>query len=597
MIHSRTTLCLVMVSLLCIPLLSLVIPTMSSIDGVGSNITFHPQRTSSPSYTSHDPIVINNNTDFVTQSWPGDGSFGNPYMISGLNITTDDICISIHDTDAFFFIHDCFLSTGALGKGLEFVNVSNGEVELTDFVGGTYGATLEETHNVTIEAATFREIRIGISIGQSTHAYIGGSMFYCKICGIQLSYTTNTSISGNFITRCESEGIFLHVTANNSIGYNIFTGNYIGLFLHTNAHMNQIYANYFGNNNHSNAWDDSIDNSWNTTTLGNTWSDFDGTGVYMVPGGAGAIDYLPTVAENELSLTPPADIEYTLGTTGQNITWSVESEKPMNYVVYMNGTQLISSDWNGSDIVVNVYNLSLGSYNYTIVVHDITFFNITDTVYVFVVEEVPLLPNLSYSLILGVVAIALVAIFLFAICGRKEGPLFTITKLDDKIKIILATILGIIMFSLEMFFSLFSVITFYLAGFVLILFLIGLISGSFKNGLISASLTLLLMMPIGALLFPLTGFTLPNNDIVSWLMTLMLMLMCIPLGDINSEDNAGLGCLIILLSPIIIIFLPLYFSFGMGMACVGGILGKWLWARIEVNPAEAEPAIESNNQD
>ena len=594
--HSRTTLCVVMVSLLCIPLLPIVIPNMSSIDGVGSNIAFHPQQTSLPSYTSHDPIVINNNTDFATQSWPGDGSFGNPYMISGLNITTDDICISIHDTDVFFFIHDCLLSTGASGRGLEFVNVSNGEVELTDFVGGTYSAYLQETHNVTIEAATFRESTVGISMSQSTHARIGGSRFYGQSYGIELSYTTNTSISGNFITRCETYGIFLHVTGNNSIGYNIFTGNYIGLFLNTNAHMNQIYGNYFANNNHSNAYDEAIDNSWNKTELGNTWSDFDGTGVYLVPGDGDAIDYFPSVAENELSIIPPENIEYVLGTTGQNINWSVESEKPMNYIVYMNGTRLISSDWNGSDIVVNVDNLGLGSYNYTIVVHDITFFNITDTVYVFVVEEAPPPPNWNYSLILGLVGIALVAVFLFIVYRRKE-PLFTIAKLDERVKIVAAVILGIMMFSLEMFFSFFSVITFYLAGFVLILFLIGLVSGSFKNGLISASLTLLLMMPIGALLFPLTGFTFPNNDIVSWLITLMLILMCRPLGDINSEDNAGLGCLIVLLFPIIVIFLPLYFSFGIGMACVGGILGKLLWEHIEVNSAEVEPAIESNNQD
>jgi len=564
---------------------------ISSNDYVGSNMVIQRQRTSSLSYDLHGPIVINNNTDFITQSWPGNGTFGDPYVISGLNITTDDVCVSIHNTSVFFFIRYCLLSTGPSGRGLEFVNVSNGEVELTDFVGGAYSAYLQETHNVTIEAATFRECIVGISIGQSTHARINGNKFYGQIDGIETYLVFNTTVSGNVFTRCSTYGIFLHVSSNNSVMYNGFTGNEVGLYINDNAHMNMIYGNYFANNNQSNAYDEAIDNSWNKTDLGNSWSDYIGTGVYMVPGSGGAIDYFPGVAETDLLMSSPDNIEYTLGATGNNITWSPESSYPMNYVVYMNGTRMISSDWNGSDIVVNVDNLNLGSYNYTIVVHDTSFFNITDTVYVFVVEEAPLLPNLSYSLILGIIGLSLIAIFLFIVCGRKEGPLFTINKLDEKTKIVIAVILGIIMFSLEMFFSVFSAITFNLAGFVLILFLIGIASGGFKNGLISASLTLLLMMPIGAVLLPFTGFTLPNNDIVSWLITLMLMLMCRPLGDLNSEENAGLGCLVILLLPLIIIFFPMYFSFGIGMACVGGLLGKSLWTRIEV-----EPITESNNQ-
>jgi len=35
------------------------------------------------SYISHDPIYIDGNGDFQIQGWPGQGTFNNPYIISG----------------------------------------------------------------------------------------------------------------------------------------------------------------------------------------------------------------------------------------------------------------------------------------------------------------------------------------------------------------------------------------------------------------------------------------------------------------------------------------------------------------------------------
>ena len=50
-------------------------------------------------YTPHDPIFIDGNDDFALQaaneSWPGDGSEANPYVIEGLEINISDIhCIA-----------------------------------------------------------------------------------------------------------------------------------------------------------------------------------------------------------------------------------------------------------------------------------------------------------------------------------------------------------------------------------------------------------------------------------------------------------------------------------------------------------------------
>ncbi|MHA2264947.1 MAG: hypothetical protein ACXAEN_21350, partial [Candidatus Thorarchaeota archaeon] len=83
------------------------------------------------SYSEHGLIIISNNSDFVTQGWLGAGTYLDPYLIEGLNITTDSTSISIHNTTDYFEINDCLLrsSTGRLGYGIQISNVSNAKVE------------------------------------------------------------------------------------------------------------------------------------------------------------------------------------------------------------------------------------------------------------------------------------------------------------------------------------------------------------------------------------------------------------------------------------------------------------------------------------
>ncbi|MHA1614466.1 MAG: right-handed parallel beta-helix repeat-containing protein [Candidatus Thorarchaeota archaeon] len=83
---------------------------------------------SAPSYTSHPTIIILSNNDFETQGWPGEGTSNNPYTISGFNITSDQICIAIYDTTAFFTIESCFLGHGT-NTGIRLDNVTNGLVK------------------------------------------------------------------------------------------------------------------------------------------------------------------------------------------------------------------------------------------------------------------------------------------------------------------------------------------------------------------------------------------------------------------------------------------------------------------------------------
>ncbi|MHA1882760.1 MAG: ABC transporter substrate-binding protein [Candidatus Thorarchaeota archaeon] len=80
--------------------------------------------------------------------------------------------------------------------------------------------------------------------------------------------------------------------------------------------------------------------------------------------------------------TFPQDITYTLGATGNSITWVVTCSSSSHYEVYQNDTLLTTNDWDGSDIIVNVDGLDVGSYKYELIVFDELGNSESDTVYV-----------------------------------------------------------------------------------------------------------------------------------------------------------------------------------------------------------------------
>ncbi|MFX1483155.1 MAG: CARDB domain-containing protein [Promethearchaeota archaeon] len=86
------------------------------------------------------------------------------------------------------------------------------------------------------------------------------------------------------------------------------------------------------------------------------------------------------------TINTPADIYYDEGNTGYIITWSPSDSLPSSYVIYMEGGVLRSGAWNSSteSITVSVDGLTLGTYNYTIVVTDTTGHSEVDQVWVYV---------------------------------------------------------------------------------------------------------------------------------------------------------------------------------------------------------------------
>ncbi len=95
-----------------------------------------------------------------------------------------------------------------------------------------------------------------------------------------------------------------------------------------------------------------------------------------------------TVMEsNPPDVNNPADLNYTLGETGINITWTVGDDHPNTYYVELNGSTYVNlASWENGTLDINVDGLAVGDYNFTIYVLDDYGNMNTDTVIVSVTE-------------------------------------------------------------------------------------------------------------------------------------------------------------------------------------------------------------------
>jgi len=130
---------------------------------------------------------------------------------------------------------------------------------------------------------------------------------YNENFGIELyDFCSNNTVSNNVVSYNGLSGIgIFDFSDNNILTENILYNNTIGVYIDTSDN-NSIYENFFLENG-KHAFDDGIDNMWNSTTIGNYWDNWTSPDVspndgivdvpYNISGPAGSIDYLP-IAED-----------------------------------------------------------------------------------------------------------------------------------------------------------------------------------------------------------------------------------------------------------------------------------------------------------
>jgi len=308
-----------------------------------------------------------------------------------------------------------------------FWNLTGGEID-----GSQYGQViLANSTGVTLRDGIFRNVPIGIQLGFSDdNTLTNNTMSENSVHGLELETSYRNMITNNAALNNAVYGMYLHLSQNNTLANNtvsgnteqgiyvyfssdnalidntitrngldgvclgsvtsnnVLTKNTIGLNNGTGVtnygQSNLLYLNTFDSNVEGNALDNGFDNQWNTTGVGNYWSDYNGTGTYKIPGTAGSIDYHPQEIPDEDAplIDHPSDIEYAEGTTGHVITWSPSDAHPATYELYRNGTLVGSGTWASGEIMVSVDGFNVGTYNYTLVANDEAGHSTSDTVFV-----------------------------------------------------------------------------------------------------------------------------------------------------------------------------------------------------------------------
>ena len=109
----------------------------------------------------------------------------------------------------------------------------------------------------------------------------------------------------------------------------------------------------------------------------------------------------------------PSDIQYVEGSAGHSITWNPSDLYPDRYELYKDGALNESGSWDGSAIMMSVDGHSVGTYNYTLVVYDVSGNSGNDTVLVTVTPKQQSFPMVMAVAIAGGAGIVIIVLILY----------------------------------------------------------------------------------------------------------------------------------------------------------------------------------------
>lgn len=241
------------VILLCLTLLVLcpLTVTRCSIDSPVSRHNQGIMKSFIPGYDEALPIHISNNSDFADQasanSWDGNGSVSDPYMIEGLNITTSGTSpIQIGNSTVFFEVRGCLIVGGSTGILLQ--NVTNARVWDTIItLSDSCGLQVIESNSVIVTNNTIHGISgaEGVySLGSNYCVFSNNTIGAISGWGILLDYSNNCSITNNFLSSTAYDGIGLRDSSANNITLNEISHSHLSGIKLGNSHRCKIEQNF-----------------------------------------------------------------------------------------------------------------------------------------------------------------------------------------------------------------------------------------------------------------------------------------------------------------------------------------------------------------
>ncbi|MGY5874049.1 MAG: right-handed parallel beta-helix repeat-containing protein, partial [Candidatus Thorarchaeota archaeon] len=193
--------------------------------GVLQERTLESHDNATPAYTPHDAILIHSNDEMIAQAtaetWPGDGSVGNPYQITGYSFYDVHHSVEIRNIDLHWTFTDNEIDgphDGTVWCGMEITNSTNGYVANNVITGRFRGLWLIDIYDVTI---TNNLIVDNLFHGIECVGFINGCLISDNTMtentgsGIVILEAVDSEISGNNITECGGTGIQVLTTATN----------------------------------------------------------------------------------------------------------------------------------------------------------------------------------------------------------------------------------------------------------------------------------------------------------------------------------------------------------------------------------------------
>ncbi len=222
-IESRV-LAIAMLLFLMIPVITTITPESINLESVDVDKTL--------AYTTSGPIEIHNNTHLESLGFPGSGTESEPYLIEGLNITSDSVCIDIANTTKFVSIINCYLSSAtAIGNSaIHAKNCSNLKFESISLNVKTHGIWLDSCTSCQIHNCSANDCDVGFAFSRSTSCFIGESYAYSCTTGIVIiqandctadGCTIQESVNGVHNTMSENS-IIMNNEISDSSGYGIY---------------------------------------------------------------------------------------------------------------------------------------------------------------------------------------------------------------------------------------------------------------------------------------------------------------------------------------------------------------------------------------
>jgi parallel beta-helix repeat protein len=193
-------------------------------------------------YIPHNPIYIDENSDFPFFATAGGGSSGNPYIIENLEINSNNTatpCIYIRDTSAHFVIRNCNLTGASVspGAGVSLYNVWYGEISNNTISNNRYGIFVDNSVNINIINNTCFNNYYGIHLYDwSSYNDMFNNTCNSNYAGIYIdSYCTSTTIKNATCNGNTEYGIYIQdmsdaVIANSSCLYNKY-----GVYVYTSG--------------------------------------------------------------------------------------------------------------------------------------------------------------------------------------------------------------------------------------------------------------------------------------------------------------------------------------------------------------------------